>query len=33
VRSVGDKVTAELVKAYIRHQDEDGKLQQLRLWD
>ena len=33
VRSVGDKVTAEMVKAYIRHQEEDGKPQQLRLWD
>ena len=33
VRSVGDKVTAEMVKAYIRQQEEDGKPQQLRLWD
>ena len=33
VRSVGDKVTAEIVKAYLRHQEEDSKPQQLWLWD
>jgi putative transposase len=33
VRSVGDKVTAEMVKAYIRYQEEDSKPQQLGLWD
>jgi putative transposase len=33
VRSVGDRVTAELVRAYIRYQEEDCKPQQLRLWD
>ena len=33
VRSVGDKVTADLVKAYIRYQEEDCKPQQLRLWE
>jgi putative transposase len=33
VRSVGDKVTAELVRAYIRYQEEECKPQQLALWD
>jgi putative transposase len=28
VRSVGDQVTTEMVKAYIRHQEEDDKTQQ-----
>ena len=33
VRSVGDKVTAEVIKKYIRYQKEDKGAKQLLLWD
>ena len=33
VRSVGDNVTAEIIKRYIRYQDDSDKPQQLELWD
>jgi len=33
VRSVGDKVTAEIIKKYIRYQQEDSGAKQLPLWD
>ena len=33
VRSVGDQVTAEIIKKYIRYQSDDDKPKQLGLWD
>lgn len=33
VRSVGDKVTAEIIKKYIRYQEEEKGAKQLSLWD
>jgi len=33
VRSVGDAVTTEIIKRYIRYQDDNDKPQQLKLWD
>ena len=33
VRSVGDQVTAEIIKQYIRYQKDDGGPRQLSLWD
>ena len=33
VRSVGDNVTAEIIKRYIRYQDDSDKPRQLELWD
>ena len=33
VRSVGDNVTAEIIRRYIRYQDNSDKPQQLSLWD
>ena len=33
VRSVGDEVTAEVIKNYIRYQDTDHDTGQLSLWD
>ena len=33
VRSVGDNVTAEIIKRYIRYQDDSDKPHQLKLWD
>ena len=33
VRSVGDNVTAEIIRRYIRYQDDSDKPQQLELWD
>ena len=33
VRSVGDAVTAEIIKNYIRYQDSDHETGQLSLWD
>jgi putative transposase len=33
VRSVGDHVTAEIIKQYIRYQKDDGGPKQLGLWD
>jgi putative transposase len=33
VRSVGDEVTTELIKHYIRYQNDDDKPKQLGLWD
>ena len=33
VRSVGDSVTTEIIKRYIRYQDESDNLRQLKLWD
>ena len=32
VRGVGEKVTAQIVQRYIRHQDQQDKGQQLKLW-
>ncbi len=33
VRSVGDNVTSEIIKRYIRYQDNSDKPHQLKLWD
>ena len=33
VRSVGDNVTSEIIKRYIRYQDDSDKPHQLKLWD
>ena len=33
VRSVGDAVTAEVIRNYIRYQDKDHETGQLSLWD
>jgi putative transposase len=33
VRSVGDAVTAEIIRNYIRYQDQDHETGQLSLWD
>ena len=33
VRSAGDKVTAEIIKKYIRYQEEEKGAKQLSLWD
>lgn len=33
VRSVGDKVTAEFIKKYIRYQKTEASARKLRLWD
>jgi len=33
VRSVGDHVTAEIIKQYIRYQKDNGGPKQLGLWD
>jgi len=33
VRSVGDAVTTEIIKRYIRYQDDNDKPRQLKLWD
>jgi putative transposase len=33
VRSVGDQVTAEIIKQYIRYQKDNGGPEQLGLWD
>ncbi len=33
VRSVGDKVTAEVIRNYIRYQDQEHDTGQLSLWD
>ena len=33
VRSVGDQVTAEIIKQYIRYQKDNGGPKQLSLWD
>ena len=33
VRSVGDAVTAEIIRNYIRYQDSDHESGQLSLWD
>jgi putative transposase len=33
VRSVGDAVTAEIIRNYIRYQDSDHETGQLSLWD
>jgi putative transposase len=33
VRSVGDSVTAEIIKRYIRYQGDSDKPRQLELWD
>lgn len=33
VRSVGDEVTAEVIRNYIRYQDTDHETGQLSLWD
>ena len=33
VRSVGDNVTTEIIKRYIRYQDDSDKPHQLKLWD
>ena len=33
VRSVGDKVTAEIIKKYIQYQKGEGDTKQLSLWD
>ena len=33
VRSVGDQVTADLIKQYIRYQKDNGGPKQLSLWD
>ena len=33
VRSVGDKVTAEMIKKYIRYQKKESDEKQLSMWD
>jgi putative transposase len=33
VRSVGDNVTSEIIKQYIRYQNDSDKPRQLGLWD
>lgn len=33
VRSVGDSVTTEIIKRYIRYQDDSDNPRQLKLWD
>ncbi len=33
VRSVGDQVTAEIIKQYIRYQNDDAEPKQLGFWD
>ena len=33
VRSVGDEVTSEIIRRYIRYQDKQSDIVQLKLWD